>query len=86
MQIYICSQCVQIWRSQAALELHSLKRNKVLDLVHCNLDARPDPPPWAKVSEERGIQLLEDRGTLFIGANYPETCHLDHMRPNAFQL
>ena len=69
-----------------ALELHSLERDKVFDLVHCKLDTRPDPPLRAKVSEERGFQLLEGCGALFLWANYTETCHLNRMRPDAYLL
>ena len=50
-------------------------------LMHYNLDERPNPPPWAKVSEKRGFQLLEDCGTIFLETNYPEKCHLNRMRP-----
>ena len=53
-------------------------------LMHYNLDERPNPPPWAKVSEKRGFQLSEDCGTLFLETNYPETCHLNRMRPCAY--
>ena len=72
-------------------------------LMHYNLDERPNPPPWAKVSEKRGFQLSEDYGTLFLESsekrgfqlsedcdtlfletNYPETCHLNRMRPCAY--
>ena len=53
-------------------------------LMHYNLDARPNPPLWAKVSEKRGFQLSEDCGALFLGANYPEMCHLNRMRPYAY--
>ena len=90
--------CVQIWlqiapdqwprrghsgRSPAALELHSLERDKVLTsciTVLMRDQTLPCGPKWVKG------EVFNFRRTVvhFLRANYPETCHLNRMRPHAY--